>query len=255
MIIVNQLHHELLIAYHRSRLNRLPYGFFEMHRGKPVVCIIRDPNNPGISSKNKRRLRVDSEQGKLYSRLVEEAHLIKSKLDQLISLWNDTYWKTPRELSFPLVKRTQSQLSPRRYYNSAEMQNPILSTAPLINYNGRELRSKNELIACKSLEHWGYEYKIEINLSPDEYTQLYPDATFYAPEIEKPISIEIDGALDKDSYQRKSEYRIGDYLKSGFEEYKDIIFLRLYRASDFYDDVFKNLITAAILCNLEDIVI
>lgn len=255
MIIVNKTHHELLIAYHKNRLSKLPYGFFEMHRGKPVVCIIRDPNNPEISSKNKRRLRVDSEQGIIYSRLVEEARQIQSKLDHLIVLWKDTYLKKPREISFPLRKKRTGLLTPRRYFNAAEMQNPILSTAPLIDYNGRQLRSKNELIACKSFDHWGYDYKIEINLSPDEFTSLYPDATFYAAEIEKPISVEIDGALDKDSYQRKSEYRIGDYLKSGFEEYKDIVFLRLYRSADFYDDVFKNLITTAILCNLDDIIL
>lgn len=255
MIIVNQFHHELQIAQCKDQIRKHPEGYFGIYRDKKVVYVTRDPADPKVTNKNRRRFEVGSKEGMIYAPLIEESNRLKSKLKYLNDLWDNTYWRSPREISFPLHKRTNSLLTPRRYFNAAEMQNPILSTAPLIDYNGRQLRSKNELIACKSFDHWGYDYKIEINLSPDEFTSLYPDATFYAPEIEKPISVEIDGALDKDSYQRKSEYRIGDYLKSGFEEYKDIVFLRLYRSADFYDDVFKNLITAAILCNLEDIII
>ncbi len=73
------------------------------------------------------------------------------------------------------------------------MQNPILTDRKAINYNDRILRSKNELIVCRELDNWGYEYKVEIDLSSDGFTELYPDATFYVPEIEKPIAVETDG--------------------------------------------------------------
>lgn len=255
MLIVSQFHHELLIAKCKDQIRRLPEGCFGFYRDKKVVYITRDPADPEVTPKRRKRYNIDSKNGMIYTPLIKKSNLLKSRLKQLTDLWNDTYWKVPHDIRFPLYKKHNSILTPERYFNSPEMQNPILSKVPVIDYNGRQLRSKNELIACKSFDQWGYEYKIEIDLSPDEFTGLYPDVTFYASEIEKPISIEIDGAMDKDSYQRKSEQRIGDYLRSGFEEYKDVVFLRLNSASDFYDDIFKNLITAAILCNLEDIVI
>lgn len=255
MIIVNKTHHELLIAYNKYRLSKLPYGFFEMHRGKPVVCITRDPNNPGITSKNKRRLRVDSEQGRFFSRLIEEARLIKSKLDHLINLWKNTYWKEPRDIKFPLKKTDYGKLTGQLYFQSEESCNPILTKSSLIDYNGHTLRSKNELIACKSFDSWGYEYKTEIDLSPDRFTNLYPDVTFYAPEIEKPVAVEIDGAADNESYLMKAENRKFMYLSNGYREYKDVIFLRIINPQDYNDRLFKDLISAAILCNLSDIII
>ena len=133
------------------------------------------------------------------------------------------------------------------------MQNPILTTNKTIEYNGRELRSKNELIVCTNLDSWGYEYKVEIDLSPDSFTQLYPDAAFYVPELEKPIAVETDGALDKPDYMDKSERRKFDYLNSGYTEFKDIVFFRITDKSQFDSQRFRDLITAAIFCNLSDI--
>ena len=180
---------------------------------------------------------------------------IKAKLHYLDDLWKATYWKGPRSISFPLNKRYHGNLTKERFFQSAEMQNPILTDRKAISYNDRLLRSKNELIVCRELDNWGYKYKVEINLSSDGFTELYPDATFYVPEIEKPVAVETDGAMDKESYMNKSETRKFNYLNSGFVEFKDIVFLRLTDKTQFDSQRFSDLISAAIFCNLSDIII
>lgn len=255
MIIVNQLHHELLIAHCKSQIRKLPEGRLGTYRGKAVVIISRDPWDKNVNQKNKKRYVIDSKNGKIYAPLIAESCKLKAKLKYLNALWNNTYFMPPRDITFPLNKSRYGNLTKEQYRTAAEMQNPILMKNQPIEYKGRLLRSKNELIACESLDHWGYEYKVEIDLSPDKFTQMYPDVTYYAPEIEKPISIEIDGAVDNESYFNKAENRKHSYLKQGYLEYKDIFFLRIYNANDFYYDTFKNLIAASIFCNLSDIII
>ena len=233
MLIVNKQHHELLIAYYQHELRSLPEGFFSIYRGKKVVYITRDPRDDRISNRNKRRIVISTKDGQIYSKLIRESSRIKTKLNYLNELWNLTYWTPPNKISYPPSKSRTGTLNKERYINSLEMQNPILSSSPLIDYNGRKLRSKNELIVCQNLDVWGYKYKVEIDLSPDEFTPLYPDATFFIPEIDKPVSVEVDGALDKTNYMTKSESRKFNYFNNGFIEFKDVIFLRLTYAYEF----------------------
>ena len=255
MLIVNKQHHELLIAYYQHELSLLPEGFFGIYRGKKVVYITRDPRDDSINNKNKRRIVISSKEGQIYSKLIEESSAIRSKLSHLNELWNSTYWTPPNKICYPPGKHRTGALNRERYIKSCEMQNPILSTNPTIDYNGRKLRSKNELIVCQCLDSWEYEYKVEIDLSPDEFTPLYPDATFFIPEIDKPVSVEVDGALDKTNYMTKSEGRKFNYFNNGFIEFKDVIFLRLTYAYEFDAQRFKDLVSAAIFCNLSDIIL
>ena len=254
MLIVNRQHHELLIAYYRNELSKLPEGYFSTYHNKKAVYIFRDPQDPKTTRSNKRRILLSSKEGQIYSKLVERSTIIKAKLDYLNSLWKMTYWQEPRDIQFPLKKRYNSILNKERFFNSSEMQNPILSNRPTLDYKDRKLRSKNELILCTELDNLGYEYKVEINLSPNEFTELFPDATFYVPEIEKPVSVEIDGAVDKESYLNKSENRKFNYLNNGFVEFKDIVFLRLTDATQFDAQRLSDLIAASIFCNMSDII-
>lgn len=43
-----------------------------------------------------------------------------------------------------------------------------------------------------------------MSITTDDFKTFDPDVTYYIPEIEKPVSMEIDGALDKDGYFAKS---------------------------------------------------
>ena len=232
----------------------MPEGFFGMHRGKPAVYVIRKPDDPSVNRKHRLCFLIDSNDGIIYSKLIRESTELRSKLDYLTTLWKTTYICNPRDITFPLKRKEQRGLTKERYFQSKEMQNPILTNGKTIEYNGRELRSKNELIVCTNLDAWGYEYKVEIDLSPNHFTQLYPDATFYAPELEKPIAVETDGALDEPDYMDKSEKRKFNYLNNGFVEFKDIVFFRITDKSQFDSQRFKDLIRSAILCNLDDII-
>ena len=140
MLIVNRQHHELLISYYRNELSKLPEGFFTVNNNQRVVYIFRDPLNPKINRNNKRRLVISSKEGQIYSKLVERSTMIKAKLDYLNSLWKMTYWQEPRDIQFPLKKRYNSILNKERFFNSSEMQNPILSNRPTLDYKDRKYR-------------------------------------------------------------------------------------------------------------------
>ena len=122
-------------------------------------------------------------------------------------------------------------------------------------YNGHYLRSKNELIVCEALNNLGYEFKTEMSITTDDFKTFDPDVTYYIPEIEKPVSMEIDGALDKDGYFAKSNERKYKYLSSGFDEFRDVVFFKIYDPYSFDYDRLEAIIKATILVNLDDIII
>ena len=140
------------------------------------------------------------------------------------------------------------------YINSVPDQNTISNDRNIM-YKGHYLRSKNELIVCEALDDLGLEFKTEISITTDDFKTFDPDVTYYIPEIEKPVSMEIDGALDKDGYFMKSNDRKTKYLSSGFDEFRDIVFFRIYDPYSFDLDRLKAIIRATILVNMEDIIV
>ena len=252
--MINKTHHELLISYYKDRYSRLPHGSFGTHNGRPVIYVTYDPSNPQITPKNKRCLSHNSKDGKLYFNLISESIQIKEKILELTDNWNINYKDNPRDIPFPLKRRAASPLTQDIYDNAVEFQN----TYPfkrVIEYKGMRLRSKNELILCQTLDNMGYEYKVEIGLSGGRFSTLFPDATIIIKELQKPVSIELDGAADDEDYYMKAENRKHAYIKSGFIEQKDIIFFRLYDSYSFDHSRLEALITAAIYTNLSDIIL
>ncbi|MBO4636713.1 MAG: hypothetical protein J5685_06155, partial [Clostridiales bacterium] len=175
------------------------------------------------------------------------------QLKEELAKWNEIYKLPPRILDYPLKRRSESYLTKDLFFNSSCNQNPR-EVLKEFEYKGQYFRSKNEILACQALDALGYEFKSEIELRPDEFTCLYPDITFYVKEIEKPISLEVDGAMDKDSYFVKSETRKKQYLTSGLIEFKDVIFLQIFDAHAFDMSKLSTLITSAIIANVNDIV-
>ncbi|MBR1796847.1 MAG: hypothetical protein IJ757_02355 [Clostridiales bacterium] len=173
--MINKTHHELLIAYYKDRLSKLPNGTFGTRAGNSVMYIHHDPN-----------------------------------------MWECD--KTKR-----------------------------------IEYKGQFLRSKNELIICKTLENRGYEFKSEIEVKCGSFNQFYPDVTFFVPELDIPICIESDGAMDRDGYYEKSESRKKRYLNSGFAEIRDVIFIRIMDPYSFDNSLLDALIDASIIANIRNI--
>lgn len=253
MVIVSKKHHELLISYYREKINKLPHGNYGKHNNKNALYITYDPYNPEITPRHKKSFYLHTEEGRAYIPLIDEYLYYKDILDHLMSLWNRTYWTEPQDIHFPVTYDRTPPLSYEDFLNARENNNPMPYKTEPIKYKGHLLRSKNELIACQLIEPFGYEYKTEIDLSPDEFTPILPDAAFYVPEIHKVICLEVDGALDQNSYFDKSERRKINYFKSGYIEMKDVIFYRLYNKHEFDLERLGDLINASILCNIRDI--
>ena len=253
MIIADKSHHELLISYYKDRLDKLPHGTFGTHRNKPVVYVTYDPNNPQINKKNKRILTLTSKEGQIYYGLVREACYVQNRLNTLVADWKATYRMNARRVDYPLIRRGCSPLTAEKYKESVNnaYSYPMTNT---IEYKGMQLRSKNELILCKTLDRIGYDYKVEIEIKMNEYLSFYPDVTFFIPEMDKPVAIELDGAVDNQDYYIKAENRKRQYLLNGFTELRDIIFFRIINPYQFDCDQLEARIMGSLVVNSNNII-
>ncbi|MBR2294475.1 MAG: hypothetical protein IJ869_01770 [Clostridiales bacterium] len=252
--MINAMHHELLISYHKDRLRRLPRGRFGMHRGKQVMYITYDPEDKTVSSKHKKIVRTDSALGRFYYPLIKESQGIEEELRALEAEWKSTYVKAPREFKYPLKKRHEPIFTADDFMRAKCNQGGFENNEN-IEYNGQFLRSKNEFIACQALDKLGYECKVEIRFTPDGFTEFDPDVTYLIKELQKPVFLEIDGAMDKHGYFVKSEGRKEKYFRAGFREFSDVIFFRLNDAHSFDLSRLISLIGSSILANMNDILL
>ncbi|MBO4635954.1 MAG: hypothetical protein J5685_02295 [Clostridiales bacterium] len=250
--MINKTHHELKIAYLRDRLKNYPRGTFGMHRGKRVVYITYDPTDPDVTSVKRKRFICDSKEGLVYSELLREAYELERELKELLFKWEETYKGMPRDITFPLERKTRSFLDKELYFSSESDQNPLKRSNKII-YKGQYLRSKNELLACQALDKMGYEFKSEIALTPPGFKTFFPDVIFYIREIEKPVALEVDGAMDEKGYRYKAYQRADDYFDAGLMEFKDVVFFRLTDPYSIDMDRFNAVVNAAILANIDDL--
>lgn len=246
-------HHELMISFLRKRISELPHGFFGQVNGMPFVYITYDPTDHSVSKSNKKRYGINTVNGKVWTPLIAEYQRLKSKLQQLESLWEYLYKFDPRQIDYPLIKRRTSILTEDYFRNAREYMNPVVMKNP-IEYHGHYLRSKNEMLGCQIIEKFGLEYKIEIAIGNDPFNMLYPDFTVNVPYQQRCISIEINGALSSLKYANKSINRQSTYIENGLMLGKDVVFLDIADISQFYAELFETLLKNAILAGLDDIV-
>ena len=245
--------HELRLNYLRKRLAEIPHGSFGTARERACVYVDYDPADPSLDHSNKKKYYADSPQGKIWCPVIAEYLRLRREYDTLWESWNLMYRFEPRTISYPLVKRSCSPFTEACYHSAKEYSNPVIMQKP-VEYKGRRLRSKNEMIGCRIIEKMGYEYKIEIPATNDPFNSLYPDITVLVPEQERCVGIEINGALDIPKYAGKSLSRQASYIGSGLMISKDIIFVDIADAGSFYADLFETQLRLAIYAGLDDIV-
>ncbi|MBP5261690.1 MAG: hypothetical protein J6Z43_06155 [Clostridiales bacterium] len=251
---LSQRHHELRIAYLADKLRKIPHGFFSCISGINVVIITYDPQDRSVSNTHRKRYRTTSKRGIIWSTTINDYIAVKSEYDLLIKDWFARYTTPPRQISYPLKKRRKDLISFDFFKNSLPNQNKKENKHP-IEYKGQIFRSKNEIIGCQVLEKYGYEFKTEILITDGNWIELYPDLTFYVPELEKVFVKEIDGAIDQVVYNDHSTSRTGYYLKMGFTEGKDLITVRIGDPNNVDAEQIDNLIRAAIESSIDDIII
>ena len=244
---------ELLINYYAKRLRDLPQGYLGYEGGNPIVCVLYDPMVQSCERSKRHRYRLNTPKGRYWAAMIKEYLTVKTKLDELIRQWNLLYRGKPRQIDFPLVKRSENMFTSSLFDKAKENANPIPIEHP-IEYKGHILRSKNELLGCQILERLGYEYKVEIAVGNDPYNMLYPDLTFKVPEQERCIGVEINGALDKAKYSERYFSRQKQYIGYGLMISKDIIFVDMANPNSFYAELFETQVRVAVLAGLDDIV-
>ena len=228
----------------------MPHGFFSTVAGTPVVVIFYDPKDPSVTNKHRKRYRITSGKGIKWSTIIKEYQSAKAEYDMLVKEWHSRYTQPPREIKFPLKKRRKDKISRSIFQNAEPNQNSKPNKHPIV-YKGQIFRSKNEIVGCQVLEKFGYEYKTEILITDDDWVELYPDLTFYVPELDKVFVKEIDGAMDNIFYDGHSVSN----LMLGFVEGKDLITVRIADRHKVDAEMIENLIRAAIESSIDDIII
>lgn len=242
---------QLRISYLSYRIERLPRGWFSTINGRKYTVIAYEPDNPKVGVRNTRRYLFSTRKGDSYRRKVIERISAEAELTKLLAEWHMNYIGDPEIIKFPLSKTRFCGIQTRQFMNSESNQNKYQPRNPII-YKGQTLRSKNELLAVKEVEALGFMWKTEICFRFGKYT-FYPDVVFYVPYIDKPIALELDGMMDEDDYYDHAEDRRRKYIRAGFEENKDVIFLRLNNEYYFPSEDLKTLIRIAIERSIADL--
>ena len=235
-------------------MSLIPNGFFGIYRGRPTVYVTYDPSDPKITNKHRRQFFTDTKRGREWAKKIEEYTVLKIEYDELLKDWKRKYVMPPRRIKFPLKKRRSEKIS-REFFEEAEAnQNGKKNNHPK-EHNGQYFRSKNEIVGAMALDDYGYEYKTEIRLAFDEFTELFPDLPFYVPEVDCVFVMEIDGAMDNVVYRGHSVGRTEVYLMNGFVEGKDLITVRFADSYDLNVTQIRNMIRAAIEAVIDDLTI
>lgn len=242
---------QLRISYLQYRLKELPKGWIGTYKKREVAIITYDSKNPKVTSYSMRRYFLRTRRGKSYKVLLEERIKAEAEMDKLLARWHMNYIGEPEVIKFPLSKTRFCGIQTRQFMESEPNQNKYQAKNPII-YKGQTLRSKNELLAVKEIEEFGFIWKTEICFRFGKYT-FYPDVVFYVPYIDKPIALELDGMMDADDYYDHAEDRRRKYIRAGFEENKDVIFLRLNNEYVFPSEDLNTLIRIAIERSIADL--
>lgn len=243
----------LKISYLEHLIKRLPRGWIGRYRGQEKVIITYDPQKPKVTYISKRRYGLNTKKGHYYCNGVEERIKAEANLKKLMAEWQMNYIGAPEVIEFPLRKIRFSWITKEQFMKAEPNQNPYEIEHP-IPYKGQTLRSKNELLSVQAIESMGFMWKTEISIKCGKYS-FYPDVVFYVPYIDKVISLELDGMMEKDDYYEHAEERRAKYIKAGLVENKDVIFFRLNNKYDFNMEDLISLIETAIERNAADILI
>ena len=251
---MSKRHMELKINYLRYRLSIIPHGFFGNYYGNAVVYVFYDPDDASISRCNKKRYFCSSKRGKKATEQIKEYVELKGQLDLLLKEWKAQYQGEPRNIAFPLFKRRIGPLD-YDFFVRAEPNQVEHRDDKVIDHKGQELFSKNEEVVAQILEKMGYEFKAGVFLDLDKFTHRRPDFLFYVPEIDKVFLIEVDGALDKESYVTKSYFSTASCITNGFVEMKDFVVIRIGHGYEINSEQIEGMLWAAIDMAIDDIVI
>lgn len=240
---------EIKLSYLEYRLSLLPKGWISIYRGRQVVYVTSDPYDETITSYNKRRFYTNTDKGIFYKNLIEEYLKLESEYKELRRLWYSTFSVDPIKIEYPLNQRL-SGISSDYFRSAVPNQNELRVKNP-ISYNGQILRSKNELIAVQNIENMGFEWKSEVKLQVRNHI-FYPDVVFDIPFLYKSVALEVDGMMDEESYSKKSDKRLNKYLRAGFTEFTDVLFVR---SINYFDtQVFRRLIEISIELNSAELI-
>ena len=254
MIYYTMKHLELRLSYLKHQMTLFPKGYYGSHHGKSILCVYPlDGPHKGL----RREYLVNSRNGRRYVPLVNEYIKLEQEYSALIKLWNSRYKIPPRTIQFPLKKKTHDPIPYDSFGELIPYQNPRPYKCRY-KAAGHIVRSKNEAVVVSLINEMNYRLLCEPAVNLGRYYDNYPDIVFEVPEVQKIFVIEVDGAMDDEADCQKAETRRETYVRMGFREMKDVVFIRLTNDDGGVPldvEYIRQMILAAINMSIEDLII
>lgn len=245
--------HAVKIEYRRQLQSKTTHGYFRVRKGKNIVIITFDPDNPSVCPKRPKTHLITSKRGEAYAEAIAFYQQIKSEYDSLVKSWNETYCFAPPRVKLPIVNSYDSHKMNNEYFNKQkEYQGRYVPENPTISDYG-VFKSKNEMIAADALKEMDIPFKYETKLYIDEAKEtINPDYLLDFYEIDRCSYLEVLGMNDKFSYAASTTIKITSYSKGNYRPGRDVIYVHLYDKYNFDKAYFMNMVWTAYDCLIPD---
>lgn len=238
--------HAVKLEYKGLILEKIPHGYFSSRRGKNIVVISSEPDNPKVTSKKPRMFVLSTKLGKEYTEKINNYLKIKSEYDSLIASWNSMYCFAPPKVTFPIIQYSDPHAMNNRYFEEQIARcGTYVPQNPIVSEHG-DLKSKNELFGADLLKLMDipFKYETQIYLPSIEET-IDPDYLINFYEIDRCAYLELLGMNDKIDYSLRSATKITGFSKDIYRPGKEVIYIHVYDKNNFDRDYFVSQVLSA----------
>jgi len=238
--------HAVKLEYRRLKLEGMPHGGFKIRKGKMIVVITYDPDNPEVTSRCPRKLSLSTRLGKEYEEKINAYLKIKSEYDSLLAGWKSMYCFAPPKVRFPIIQYSDPHSMNNEFFkNQADRCGTYTSQNPTVSEHG-DLKSKNELFGADLLKLMDipFKYETEVYL-PSIKETINPDYLINFYEIDRCSYVEILGMNDKVDYSLRTTMKISGFSKETYRPGKEVIYVHIYDKHNFDRDYFVSQVLSA----------
>lgn len=238
--------HAVKLEYRRLKLANMPHGSFKERRGKNIVVITFDPDDPKATPRCPRRLTISTKRGKEYAEKINNYLELKQEYDSLLTSWYSMYSFAPPRVKFPIRQFSDPHRMNNEFFErAADRLGAYKPENPTVSDHG-ELKSKNELMGADLLKMMDipFKYETEVYLPAVDET-INPDYLVNFYEIDRCAYLEILGMNDKVDYSLRTATKVTGFSKELYRPGREVIYVHVYDRNNFDRDYFVSQVLSA----------
>ena len=238
--------HAVKLEYRRLKLANMPHGSFKERRGKNIVVITFDPDDPKATPRCPRRLTISTKRGKEYAEKINNYLELKQEYDLLLNSWYSMYSFAPPRVKFPIKQFSDPHKMNNEFFvQAADRCGSYVPDNPTVSDHG-DLKSKNELMGADLLKLMDipFKYETEVYLPAVDET-INPDYLVNFYEIDRCAYLEILGMNDKVDYTLRTATKVTGFSKELYRPGREVIYVHVYDRNNFDRDYFVSQVLSA----------